>query len=473
MTSNPPVIVWFRRDLRLVDNPAWLEAAQAQRPIIPLFVIDSEQDDRWPPGSASRYWLHQALTDLQDTLHSHSSRLVIRQGPAKHAIPRLIEETGAMAVYWNRRYEPISTSSDNQLKKALRFAGIQATSFNGALLREPWEISTGGGQPYRVFTPYSRHYQRVDLIAAPVEEPKSIMAPEQWPESIKLEDLKLEPKIGWAESIAAAWKFCRRDALDRLTRFLEARLRDYSVDRDRPDLDGVSRLSPYLHFGQLGAREIWHAILDHERDQGRVTPGANAQAFLRQLVWRDFAHHLLFHFPRTSDRPLREDFEQFPWRSDKAALEAWQQGRTGYPIVDAGMRQLWQTGWMHNRVRMIAASFLVKDLLISWRDGARWFWDTLVDADLANNTLGWQWVAGSGADAAPYFRIFNPTTQGKRFDPDGKYVRHWIPELKELPDAYIHEPWHCDKNLEYPLPIVDHSEARQRALAAYKANRKS
>lgn len=397
--------------------------------------------------------------------------MVIRRGTARQAVERLIKETSANAVFWNRCYEPASIQRDKRLKRALEQAGVEATSCNGALLREPWEVRTGTGQPYRVFTPFSRRYEQFEQIDAPRLEPKSIMAPDQWPPSISVEELGLEPTVAWADGIAAAWKFRRHDGLDRLTTFLNTGLQNYSIDRDRPDLDGVSRLSPYLHFGQLSVREIWHAILDHERDQGRVTPGAKAQAFLRQLVWRDFAHHLLFHFPHTSDEPLREEFKQFPWRSDESSLRDWQQGKTGYPIIDAGMRQLWQTGWMHNRVRMIAASFLVKDLLVPWQYGARWFWDTLVDADLANNTLGWQWVAGSGADAAPYFRIFNPTTQGKRFDPDGTYVRLWIPELRKVPNRSIHEPWRYDATTDYPRPMIEHAEARRQALAAYKAMR--
>jgi deoxyribodipyrimidine photo-lyase len=436
VATLPPVttIVWFRNDLRLADNTALREAA-SRGPVIPAFIWAPEEEGDWPPGAASRWWLHHSLAALDRALHRHRSRLVVRRGPSLDALRALQEEAGADAVMWNRRYEPSATARDREVKE--RLPG--ARSMPGNVLREPWTVETAAGGPYQVFTPFWRAMTQGGEPPHPDPEP-SLQAPERWPDSLPVDELGLLPSIPWDAGIAAAWTPGEHAAAERLEQFAEEAWR-YDDDRDRPGVDGTSRLSPHLHHGELSVRQVWHTV--------RRAAGASAEPYLRQLAWRDFAHHLLFHFPHTPTAPLRPAFASMPWRDDPDALAAWQRGRTGYPLVDAGMRQLWETGWMHNRARLVTASFLTKHLLVDWREGARWFWDTLVDADLANNTLGWQWVAGSGADAAPYYRIFNPTAQADRFDADGAYRSRWL-------DA------------DRPTPIVDHGEARSRALAAYE-----
>ena len=467
-------IVWFRLDLRLEDNPALLAAVERGGPVVPVFVWGSEEEAPWSPGAASNWWLHQSLTALGASLVRRGSRLVIYRGETQTMLRELVRETCAGAVYWNRRYEPRVIERDTAVKQSLVEDGIEAKSFNANLLFEPWTISTGQGGPYKVFTPFYRACLRGPEPARPQPAPRKLRAPQSWPRSLELGELGLEPSIDWAAGIRARFTPGERGADRALSRFLEAAVECYPDQRDRPDTAGTSSLSPHLHFGEIGPRAVWHAL--HEAADEVVRPEAlrGAEAHGRQLVWREFAHHLLYHFPHTTDRPLREEFAAFPWEENRAGLRAWQKGRTGYPIVDAGMRELWETGWMHNRVRMIVASFLVKDLLVPWQEGARWFWDTLVDADLANNTLGWQWVAGCGADAAPYFRIFNPTTQGQRYDPDGAYVKRFVPELADLDGRRLHEPWRApDAQLgDYPQPIVDHGQARKLALAAYSRIKK-
>ncbi len=364
-------------------------------------------------------------------------------------------------------------ASKRSVWKSGRRAG--RLSFNAALLWEPWTIETKNETPYKVFTPFWKACQAADSPAEPQESPERIPGLETWPESLEIASLDLEPKIDWAGGIADAWEPGEQGAMSCLERFLSEAIDDYGKDRDRPDKSGTSRLSPYLHHGEISPRRIWRAV--QEKLENDDNPCRGARKYLSEIAWREFGYHLLYHFPETPLEPLRPEFDSFPWADDPRGLEAWQKGQTGYPIVDAGMRELWTTGWMHNRVRMIVASFLVKDLFLPWQEGARWFWDTLVDADLANNTLGWQWAAGSGADAAPYFRIFNPVSQGERFDPQGLYVRRWVPEIAGLSDRYLHKPWEAPmKDLQgagvdlgnaYPRPIVDHAEARQRALAAW------
>ncbi len=433
-------IVWLRLDLRLEDNPALHAAVQRGAPVIPLFIWSPGDNGAWAPGGASRYWLHQSLTALAASLESRGSRLLIRTAPtANDALQAVIEETGADAVYWNRRYEPALIKRDTAIKSELTSRGIAVESFNSALLHEPWEIKNKQGAPFQVFTPFWKTCLNSSSISAPLPAPKHIAPPKKWPQSLPLASLELEPRIDWAKGIRAAWSLGEVGAQDQLTRFLDS-IAAYPEDRDRPDRVGTSRLSPHLHFGEIGPRQVWHAAREH--GALATTPGVarGEEKFLAEVGWREFAHHLLFHFPHTTTKPLRENFERFPWLKNKSHLRAWQEGLTGYPIVDAGMRELWHTGWMHNRVRMIVASFLTKDLLIPWQEGAKWFWDTLVDADLASNTLGWQWTAGCGADAAPYFRIFNPTSQGIKFDPNGEYVRTWVPELAKLHAKWIHEP---------------------------------
>jgi deoxyribodipyrimidine photo-lyase len=466
-------LVWLRIDLRLADHPA-LHAAAARGAVIPVFILAPDEESPWAPGGASRWWLHQSLHALDASLRDLGSRLILRRGPTLPALQALARETRASAVFWNRRYEPAMIARDKQIKEALRSAGLIAESYNAALLHEPWTIQNQSGKPFQVFTPFWKRCLTQPDPEAPVPAPQQLPAPRSWPQSLRLAELELEPRINWAAGLRTAWQPGEAGAQAQLRRFLESAFANYTGDRNRPDLPATSRLSPHLHFGEISPRQIWHAVRQHAGTAGGTT--WRSSQFLTEVGWREFAHHLLYHFPHTPAAPLREDFKKFPWRSDKALLQAWQQGQSGYPIVDAGMRELWTTGWMHNRVRMIVASFLVKDLLISWREGAAWFWDTLVDADLANNTLGWQWTAGCGADAAPYFRIFNPVSQGSKFDGAGTYVRRWVPELARLLDGVLHEPWEAsaaellragvELGRTYPSRLVDHAEARDRALAA-------
>jgi deoxyribodipyrimidine photo-lyase len=474
-------LVWFRRDLRLADNPALHAAHAIGAPVVPLYIHAPGEEGAWAPGAASRWWLHESLQSLAADLASAGSRLSLRAGAS--ALEELLaaaRSCGADRIVWNRCYEPAAVARDQHIKLALRRAGLLAESHNSALLREPWEIATRSDAPFQVFTPFWRHYLSLPDPPAPLPAPARLAQPHAWPESVALERLGLSPVSGWSAGLREAWTPGRRGALQKLESFLHAAYAEYGDRRDRPDLAGTSRLSAHLHFGEIGPREVWAAV----RAQGLARePGADwrQSQFLTELGWREFAHHLLFHFPHTAVQPLRAKYADFPWKSDPQSLRRWQRGVTGYPIVDAGMRQLWRSGWMHNRVRMIAASFLVKDLLLSWNEGARWFWDTLVDADLASNTLGWQWAAGCGADAAPYFRIFNPMLQARKFDPEGAYVRRWVPELATLANDWIHAPWEAPAaaldaagvrlGQDYPLPCVEHRTARTAALAALRSLR--
>ena len=473
---DAPTLLWFRLDLRLGDNPALQAAVKRGGPVIPVFIWSPEEEAPWEPGAASRWWLRQSLKALESDLLNAGSRLVIRRGPTLQAIRSLIDETRAEAVFWNRRYEPRLIARDSAVQAALRASGVEVDSFNAALLNEPWTIQNQAGKPFQVFTPFWRKCLAQTEPLTPQRAPGRFIQPSSWPKSIPLDSLSLEPGADWTEGLREAWRPGEAGAGDQLRRFVSGPLPQYNVERDRPDLPGVSRLSPHLHFGEIGPRQIWHTVRLHAEER-RIPEGTwHAWSFLTELGWREFAHHLLWHFPHTPDQPLRAEFARFPWRNDAAMLKAWQRGKTGYPIVDAGMRELWRTGWMHNRVRMITASFLIKDLLISWRDGARWFWDTLVDADLAQNTLGWQWTAGCGADAAPFFRIFNPVSQGRKFDPHGAYVSKWIPSLARLPVKWVHAPWDApvgalasaevELGQRYPERIVSHVIAREVALEA-------
>ena len=476
-------ILWIRLDLRLEDNPALQAAVKHGGAIIPVFIHAPEEEAPWQPGGASCWWLHQSLGALETGLRKVGSRLVLRRGPSHTALRELIEETGASAVFWNRRYEPAVIARDAGIKKALAAADVEAKSFNGALLHEPWTIQNQSQKPFQVFTPFWKHCLTLSTPAEPLPAPERICAPAKWPKSLALEALDLEPKINWAEGIKSAWQPGVEGARTQLKRFLLDAFLNYSEARNRPDLPGTSRLSPHLHFGEITPRQIWRAVRRHAESRDIPESIWRSSQFLTEIGWREFAHHLIYHFPRTPEEPLRADFNKFSWRHDPVHLKAWQNGHTGYPIVDAGMRELWTTGWMHNRVRMIVASFLVKDLLLSWEEGARWFWDTLVDADLAQNTLGWQWTAGCGADAAPYFRVFNPVSQGEKFDPQGDYVRRWCPELAALPDEWLHKPWEASAEVlkrasvllgrNYPQPIVNHAAAREAALSAFAKIRKA
>jgi len=478
MSDPATAIVWFRRDLRLTDNPALAAACARSRRIVALYVHAPGEDGDWRPGGASRWWLHHSLAQLERSLRSRGGALCLRAGDSLQVLQAVVRETSATAVYWNRLYDPTSVKRDARIKSALRGAGLECDSFNAALLAEPWELRTGQGGPYRVFTPFWRAgAARLDSLPRPLPPPEAVPAPSPAPRGLALEELGLRPRLRWDAGLEAAWTPGEDGALARVEAFVDTALGRYGEGRNRPDLPGTSRLSPHLHFGEVGPRQCLAAaraaVAEHPAAQVSV------EGFVRQLGWRDFAHHLLHHFPATPTAPLDARFDAFPWEPNEHCLEAWQRGRTGYPLVDAGMRELWATGWMHNRVRMIAASLLTKNLRQPWLAGARWFWDTLVDADLANNTLGWQWTAGCGADAAPYFRIFNPMLQTERFDPERAYLRRWLPELARLPDAWIHRPWEAPAAVlaeagvrlgrDYPAPVVDFRESRAAALAAYAA----
>jgi len=469
-------VVWFRRDLRIQDNPALAAAAQAGLPVIALFIFAPEEETPWPPGGASKWWLHHALAGLADELAAVGLPLVIRSGKSLDVLRELADEFRASSVFWNRCYEPATIERDTFIKQTLKHQGLAVQSYNASLLFEPQQVRNQSGQPFRVFTPFWKHLRSLP-VETPVHVPTDqLRPPASAPESLTVESLGLLPEIPWDQEFYRHWKPDRKGAEAALQAFVFERLESYKKSRDLPGADGTSMLSPYLHWGQLGPREVWQAV-----HQTGLADDAGGYTYLSEIAWREFAYHLLFHYPETPERPMNHSYSQFPWEPDQTCLEAWQSGLTGYPIVDAGMRQLWKTGWMHNRVRMIAASFLVKHLLQPWQAGARWFWDTLVDADLASNTMGWQWTAGCGADAAPYFRIFNPILQGEKFDPDGAYVRNWVPELKSLPARYIHQPWEAPSAVlkqagiklgeNYPEPFIAHSAGRERALAALSANK--
>ena len=481
MTSQKtrPVIVWFRDDLRLSDQPALAAAIESGAPVVCVYIFDEESEGFRPLGGASRWWLHHSLDALSNTLARIGGRLDILRGAATPALAQLAAAAEAQAVYWTRRYVAAEIAADRQTKADLSAAGIAVRSFNGQLLHEPWEVQTKAGEFFRVYSPFWRAACARPAPAGPLPAPSRMAAadwPAQAPARIALADLALLPtKPDWAAGLRATWRPGETGAQERLTAFLETRAQRYASMRDRPDQPGTSWLSPHLRFGEISPRQVFHATR-HAEASGAV-PARDAEKFIAEIGWREFAYHLLFHAPDLRRENFQKKFDAFPWRDpEPQEIAAWRHGRTGYPIVDAGMRELWTTGVMHNRVRMVTASFLVKDLLIDWRVGEEWFWDTLCDADPANNPASWQWVAGSGADAAPYFRVFNPVLQGKKFDPDGAYVRKFIPELANLPDTWIHEPWMApDEALRkagvtlgatYPKPIVDHGRARDRALAA-------
>jgi deoxyribodipyrimidine photo-lyase len=443
-------LVWFRQDLRLRDNPALHAAVARGEPVIPVYIWSPEEEGDWPPGAASRWWLHHSLISLNKELRERGSRLILAHGSALEVLLKVVAETGASAVHWNKRYEPAAVKCGQQVEKGLSKDGVEVREFNGSLLSDPTEFLNQSGRPYQVYTAFQRsllHSLRPDE-ALPL--PRNLRPPRSWPKAVLLDSMELLPRIEWYATMAETWRPGEAGAHARLTRFLDKALDGYGVARDVPSVRGTSALSPHLHFGEIGPRQIWHTL----------GPSGRNTIFLKEIVWREFAHHLLHHFPHTPTEPLHEEFKRFPWHRDAKRLRAWQKGMTGIPLVDAGMRELWATGWMHNRVRMVVGSFLVKNLLLRWQDGARWFWDTLVDADLANNTLNWQWVGGCGADAAPYFRIFNPETQAKRFDPDSKYIDKWVPELHS-------------GGKSYPNPLVDLKESREEALEAYVSMRRA
>ncbi len=465
-------IVWFRRDLRLRDNPALQAALDGGHDVLPVYIHAPEEEGAWAPGAASNAWLHHSLQRLDADLRSIGASLVLRRGDSHAQLQALIAESGAEAVYWNRKYEPATQARDAAIKRSLREQGMQVESHNGYLLFEPWELATQQDGPYKVFTPFWRKALSQWRLPALSEAPVVLASPTV--DSLALETLGLQPRLGWDAGFWTHWQPGEAGALEALEVFIDGALNGYREQRDLPDRTGTSLLSPHLHFGEIAPWRIAH-MLESERSAGR---DADIDGYLRQLGWRDFSWHLLHHFPSTSDANLNPRFESFAWATPQPAmLEAWQRGRTGIPIIDAGMRELWATGTMHNRVRMLVGSFLCKHMLVHWKEGARWFWDTLVDADLANNSMGWQWVAGTGADAAPYFRVFNPVTQAQKFDPQARYITRWVPELAALPVKARFAPWLSPGLLaeaapSYPSkPLVDLAEGREAALAAYHRSR--
>ena len=477
MTSPRPVVVWFREDLRLSDHPALHAAAKTGAPVICLYVLDEESQVR-PLGGAARWWLAQSLRALQASLQAAGAQLVLRGGNTAKVITEVARETEASAVYWNDIAQAPHRAVTDRVETALNEIGVASQSFAGDLLVAPENIRNKENRGLRVFTPFWRRVQALGDPPSPLPAPKKLIAGPRFA-SDALESWQLEPtRPDWAGGLRESWKPGEAAAQQRLKTFL-ANVAGYASERDRPDRDGTSKLSPHLRFGEISPRQVWHAARFAAAEHPRLA--SDIDKFLSELGWREFCRHLLYDMPDLAERNLQSSFDAFPWKRDARALRAWQRGHTGYPIVDAGMRELWQSGVMHNRVRMVAASFLVKHLLIDWRDGEKWFWDTLVDADAGSNPANWQWVAGSGADAAPYFRVFNPILQGEKFDPDGAYVRRWVPELARLPNRMIHQPWEAtplelasagvELGKTYPQPIIDHKAGRERALNAYASIR--
>lgn len=469
-------IVWFRDDLRLADQPALTAALRAAETLIPLYIHDPRAAAPWVPGAASNWWLHHSLAALDADLRELGSRLVIARGDSADILARLCAAHNAGAVHASRRFEPAFAAHDHRVIERLATAGIELRLHEGATLLPPEQMLKSDGTPFKVFTPFWRRLQERYAVTPPLPAPDALPPPANAPPSLPLEALGLLPRIRWDRGFYSHWTPGERQAGQQLARFAHGALADYAHARDLPASAGTSQLSPHLHFGELSPRQAWWALAGGA--DASALDARGAEAWLRELAWREFARHVLHHFPHTSDAPMDPRFERFPWHDDDTWLAAWRSGQTGIPIVDAGMRELWHTGWMHNRVRMLVASLLTKNCRVDWREGARWFWDTLVDADLANNSLGWQWTAGCGVDAAPYFRIFNPVLQGEKFDPQGGYVRRWVPELATLETRYLHQPWTAPASAlaargialgrTYPHPIVDLAASRGAALAIYK-----
>jgi deoxyribodipyrimidine photo-lyase len=474
-------IFWFRQDLRLADNPALVEAI-SRGPVIPLFIYNPDRLE--PPlyGAAGKVWLHESLKALDAALRRAGSRLIIRIGDAETLLPRLMQEWGASALAFNSLVEPEFADRDIRIAHALRQSGREVMACTGAqLLFEPGTVLNNEGQYLKVFTPFWKRCLAAPPPREPLTRPEHIPAPPSWPEGVALDALALLPlRPDWSGGIRAAWQPGEEGALQRLRHFLTI-ADGYADGRDLPAVEATSRLSPHLHFGEISPQTVWHAA--RTAQASGVAKAGPLEKFLSELGWREFSYHLLAHNPQLPQVNFKREFDAFPWQENPAFVAAWQRGLTGYPIVDAGMRELWHTGWMHNRVRMIVASLLTKHLLQPWQVGAAWFLDTLVDADIANNSASWQWVAGCGADAAPYFRIFNPITQGEKFDPSGTYVRRWVPEIARLPDAFMHRPWEAPGLVlheagvrlgrDYPEPIIAHERGRAAALAAYERIKKA
>ncbi|MBP9706138.1 MAG: deoxyribodipyrimidine photo-lyase [Oligoflexales bacterium] len=474
--NSGTAICWFRDDLRLEDNLA-VSAASTYKHVIFIYIDSDEDSGAWPMGSASRWWLHHSLSSLQKSIRHLGGDLQIAQGSYKEVFEKIFSEQKIAAIFWGRRYIASKLNVDAQIKELAKSRDIFCKSFNNSMLLEPWEVIKDDARPYLVYTAFwktfLKKYRNAEIITRPKILPKS----KKTSVACAIDHLNLLPKIAWDREFYNNWRVGEDAAKNKLESIGSSEISSYLELRDIPSKDGTCRLSPHLRFGEVGPRQVWGHII-------KSSNGVSAQKklsieqLLKEIVWREFSYYLLYHFPHISEQPLRKEFENFPWEEDEDKLVKWQKGQTGYPIVDAGMRQLWRTGWMHNRVRMISASFLVKHLLVPWQQGARWFWDTLLDADLANNTQGWQWSSGCGADAAPYFRIFNPILQGQKFDPDGTYVKRWLPELALSSLDDIHQPWlggsklktslkNTKQQQKYPGPIVDHQVARLQALQAY------
>ena len=476
--TTQPTLFWFRRDLRLQDNPALRWAVQQGKPVICFYIHSNNVGDEWHSGGASQWWLHHSLESLAADLKTAGTRLCLFTGDPEKIIDQIVKDTGAGAIAWNRRYEPNSIELDKKLKAHYTNTGLDVHSTPGNLSHEPWQVKREGKHPYRVFTAYWRaslKHPSLPVTPAVRTIPQSATAVKgKLKGECDLSDLNLLPDLPWAAQFPDHWQPGEKGAAANLRSLLKNRISNYGTDRDIPSNPGTSRLSPHLAFGEISPRQINAAVAKKLKNKTLVAD-ENVETFLKEIGWREFAYHLLYNFPHTVEQPLDVRFSKFPWKKIKPeTLERWQQGNTGIPLVDAGMRQLWQTGWMHNRVRMVVGSLLIKNIGYHWQEGARWFWDTLVDADLASNTMGWQWVAGSGADAAPYFRVFNPVRQGERFDPEGEYVRQWVPEIAGLPKKHIHSPWTASPTeleqaaiipgVTYPHPIVDLKTTRVEAL---------
>lgn len=464
---NSSAIVWFQKDLRLSDNPALVQAGNFS--VIPLFIWD--ENDPNNPGAASQWWLYKSLVSLQKSLNQQGLTLILRRGDPLKIIQEIMALHNVSSLFWNRCYEPYTIKRDEKIKEILS-QSIKCESFNASLLAEPCTLRTHSGSPYQIFKPFFKAFQALGPFPHPLPIPP-LKGYDSNVLSDLLEDWGIYPHPDWSQGLNEQWMPGEENAHKNLSLFVNQALKGYSIHRNFPGEEGTSKLSPYLHWGEISPRQVWHSVLNYCLGE----PSSNEWEFLKEIAWREFSYYTLYHFPELPTTSLRGQFDRFPWSNNKEYLQKWQKGMTGYPIVDAGMRQLWKTGWMHNRVRMITASFLVKHLLVSWQEGAAWFYDTLVDADIANNAMNWQWVAGCGVDSAPYFRIFNPVLQGQKFDPQGKYVREWVPELNLLCDRYIHNPWEApisalksaavELGQTYPLPIVDHKKARARALEAF------
>ncbi len=481
-------LVWFRNDLRLIDNPALIEACDSGNPIHFIYILDDSGKHSRPLGGAQRWWLHHSLAHLAEEISKRGGRLDLYRGDPEAILPHIVRDYGSNLIVWNRRYHAADIACDSAIKAKLEAEGHSVKSFNGTLIREPWTLASKTGGAFKVFTPFWRAARENHTAPAPLHAPKQFAASSKQPShsALSLSDLALLPtkpnwaaKPNWAKGMAGSWVPGEKGALATLDTFIDNGFAGYSENRNRPDMPSTSRLSPYLRFGEISINYVWHAS-EMAVQSGRTSASSeDLRVFQSELGWREFSYYLLYHQPDISKINVQRRFDDFSWQNDPSSFQAWCRGQTGYPIVDAGMRELWQIGFMHNRVRMIVASFLIKHLRIDWRQGETWFWDTLLDADPASNPASWQWVAGSGADAAPFFRIFNPMLQSEKFDPEADYVRHYVPELARLSSKYIHAPWKASPvelaaagiklGSTYPRPVVDHDTARNSALAAFKA----